>query len=153
MTNPYINTHEETEQDLLEDLIDESIAIHGEKFYYIPRKLSGDDSINIFNEDRNSIFEHAHPFTGYLENASMGLEGNGYLMQKFGAVVDYNATITVSRREWAKEVGFNGTTPLPDSPCSGDLIYWPLTVNSLEYINKSRVLQYPAFLMEISRTI
>ena len=127
MTNPYINTHEETEQDLLEDLIDESIQIHGEKFYYIPRKLSGDDSINIFNEDRNSIFEHAHQFTGYLENANMGLEGNGYLMQKFGAVVDYNATITVSRREWAKEVGFNGTTPLPDSPCSGDLIYWPLT--------------------------
>ena len=127
MTNPYINTKERSEQNLLEDLIDESIQIHGEEFWYIPRTLSGDDSINIFNEDRNSIFQHAHPFTGYLENASTGLEGNGYLMAKFGAMVDYNATITVSRREWAKEVGFHGDTPLPDSPCSGDLIYWPLT--------------------------
>lgn len=127
MTNPYINTHEQSEQDLLEDLIDESIHIHGETFYYIPRTISNSDGLNIFNEDRNSIFKNAYPFTGYLENPSSGLEGNGYLMQKFGAVIDYNATITVSRREWAKEVGFHGTTPIPDSPASGDLIYWPLT--------------------------
>ena len=127
MTNPYINTHEESEQDLLEDLIDESIQIHGEQFYYIPRTLSNSDGINIFNEDRNSIFKNAYPFTGYLENPSSGLEGNGYLMQKFGAVIDYNATLTVSHREWAKKVGFHGTTPIPDTPASGDLIYWPLT--------------------------
>jgi len=127
VTNPYLNTHEECEQDLLEDLVDECIHVTGEKLYYIPRKLSESDGINIFNEDRTSIFQNAYPFTGYIENAQSGLEGNGYLMQKFGAVVDYNVTITVGRREWNKRVGFHGTTIIPDSPCSGDLIYWPVT--------------------------
>lgn len=126
MTNPYINTKEHSEQDLLEDLIDESIQIHGEEFVYIPRRLSGSDGINIFNEDRLSEFRDTCTFTGYLENASVGLEGNGYLLQKFGAVVDYNATITISRREWER-MALTTEMTIPTSPCSGDLIYWPLT--------------------------
>lgn len=132
MTNPWIDTHNADEQDVLEDLIDEAIAIHGETFYYIPRSISDSDGLNIFNEDTNSIFEHSYPFTGYLENPTSGLEGNGYMLQKFGGVIDYNATITVSKREWNKEVGFHGTTPIPDSPASGDLIYYPLTSQLFE---------------------
>lgn len=137
MTNPYINNENPNEQDLLEDLINESINIHGQKFYYITRTLSTDPEIDIFNEDRNSIFQHAFEFTGYIENANTVLEGNGYMMQKFGAIVDYNATITVSHREWNKRVGFHGKSILPDSPASGDLIYYPLTdqLFQIQYVN------------------
>lgn len=137
MGNPYFDNHNSDEQDLLEDLINEAIDIHGETFFYIPRTLSNNPEIDIFNEDRNSIFQHAYQFTGYIENASTVLEGNGYLFQKFGAVVDYNATITVSRRQWNKYVGFHGTTPLPDSPASGDLIYYPVTdqLFQIQYVN------------------
>lgn len=127
MGNPYFDHHNPVEQDLIEDLIDESINIYSETFYYVPRTISSVADINIFNEDRNSLFKHAYPFSGYLENASSGFEGNGYLMQKFGGIADLSATITISRREWEKNIGAHGTTIIPDSPCTGDLIYWPTT--------------------------
>ncbi len=127
MANPYFDNHNEAEQNLIEDLINEAIDIHAETFYYVPRTLSSTAEIDIFNEDRNSIFKNAYPFSGYLENPNTGLEGNGYLMQKFGGIVDLSATITISRREWEKNIGSHGTTIIPNSPCTGDLIYWPTT--------------------------
>ena len=124
MGNPYINTHDEDEQYLVQDLVDEAIEIHSEQFYYIPRKLFSYDEI--FGEDRLSKFEHAYPFDGYLENQS-GFEGQGFLIQKFGAMLDYTANITISRRQWEKMIARFGETLIPTRPCEGDLIYYPAT--------------------------
>ena len=124
MANRYINTHETVEQDLVEDLINEAIDIHSEQFFYIPRKLISPDEI--LGEDRLSKFEHAYPFDAYLENAN-GFEGQGFFLQKFGGLVDYSATITISRRHWEYAVGRHGEAMLPNRPCEGDLVYYPLS--------------------------
>lgn len=124
MTNPYLNFKEPTEQDLVEDLIIESIEIHGENFLYVPRKLVSPDEI--LGEDRFSKFNHAYPITAYLENSN-GFEGQGAFIQRFGAMLDYSANLLISKRKWEEWVGQFGKTILPNRPCEGDLIYYPMT--------------------------
>lgn len=67
MANPYINTQDPNESDLIADLIDESINIHSQQFYYVARTISSTSDIAIFNEDRNSIFKDAMPFPAILK--------------------------------------------------------------------------------------
>ena len=129
MTNPYFNFKEESEQDLVEDLVTESIEIHGEDFMYIPRKLVSPDEI--LGEDRFSKFEHAYPITAYMENAN-GFEGQGAFIQRFGGMINYSATLLIARRKWEQLVGQFGQTILPNRPCEGDLIYYPLTDSMFE---------------------
>ena len=126
MANPYINNQLPQESDLIADLIDESINITSQQFYYIARTISTTSDLAIFNEDRNSVFKDAMPFSGYLETYQT-FDGNGFLMQKFGGIVDYNATITISKREWEQSIGRFGKTTIPNRPNEGDLIYWPTT--------------------------
>lgn len=133
MANPYINTQDPNESDLIADLIDESINIHSQQFYYVARTISSTSDIAIFNEDRNSIFKDAMPFSGYLETYQT-FEGNGFLMQKFGGIVDYSATITISKREQEKSIGRFGKTTIPNRPNEGDLIYWPTTDQLFEIL-------------------
>ena len=124
MANPYLNFREPSEQDLVEDLIMESIDIHGENFMYIPRKLVSPDEI--LGEDRFSTFKHAYPITAYMENSN-GLEGQGAFIQRFGAMLDYSATLLIAKRKWEQWVGQHGKTILPNRPSEGDLIYYPMT--------------------------
>lgn len=129
MTNPYFNFKEESEQDLVEDLVTESIEIHGEDFMYLPRKLISPDEI--LGEDRFSKFEHAYPITAYMENAN-GFEGQGAFIQRFGGMINYSATLVIARRKWEQIVGQFGETILPNRPAEGDLIYYPLTDSLFE---------------------
>ena len=123
--------HTEQEQDLVQDLIDESINMMGERLYYIPRSLSADGfDLSIFNEDRLSTFDNAFPFIGYIEGAQM--EGSGFLMQKFGEIVDYSYNITISRKEFSRAIGQHGGSPLIERPAEGDLIYFPNTDQLLQ---------------------
>lgn len=123
--------HTAQEQDLVQDLIDESIQINGERLYYIPRSMSADGfDLSIFNEDRLSTFDNAFPFVGYIEGAQM--DGSGFLMQKFGELVDYSYTITISRTEFSKSIGQHGGSQLIERPAEGDLIYFPNTSQLLE---------------------
>lgn len=124
MPNPYINNPAHSEQDLIESLITEAIDIHAETFYYIPRKLVNPDEI--LGEDRLSKFKHAYPIDAYFENAT-NFDGQGAFIQRYGGLVDYSATLLISRRRWQEIVGQHGTTILPNRPVEGDLIYYPLT--------------------------
>ena len=51
------------EQNLLENLITESIDIYGQDVYYIPRTLVKED--DLFKEDTMSKFESSHPIRAY----------------------------------------------------------------------------------------
>lgn len=124
MPNPYINNPAHSEQDLIESLITEAIDIHAETFYYIPRKLVNPDEI--LGEDRLSKFKHAYPIDAYFENAT-NFDGQGAFIQRYGGLVDYSATLLISRRRWQELVGQHGTTILPNRPVEGDLVYYPLT--------------------------
>lgn len=128
--NPYFTHGTTSEQNLLEDLIIESIRIWGQLFHYIPRTLVAKD--NILGEDRLSEFKNAYPIEMYLESVD-GFEGQGAFIQKFGLMMEQSATLTVARRTWDLLVGANtGKVILPNRPAEGDLLYFPLTTGLFE---------------------
>lgn len=117
------------EQNLIEDLIIESIKIYGQEFLYIPRKLVAKDQI--LGEDRLSRFENAYPIEMYLESVD-GFEGQGAFIQKFGLMMEQSATLTVARKTWQTLVGDTEETILPNRPAEGDLLFFPLTKGLFE---------------------
>jgi hypothetical protein len=123
-SNVYFSHGTKNEQYLIEDLIIESISIWGQTFYYIPRELVAKD--DILGEDRLSTFRDAYPIDMYLESVD-GFEGQGAFIQKFGLMMEQSATLTVARRTWERVVGKHGGSVLPNRPCEGDLLYFPLT--------------------------
>ena len=129
MPNVYFSHGTRNEQYLLEDLIIESITIWGQEFYYIPRTLVAKDEI--LGEDRLSKFENAFPIDMYLETVD-GFEGQGAFIQKFGLMMEQSATLTVARRTWERLIGRHNATILPNRPCEGDLLYFPLTKGLFE---------------------
>lgn len=100
------------EQNLLADLITESIDIYGQDIYYIPRTLIKEDTL--FNEDTMSEFNGAYAIRAYC-NTNDGWEGQGDLLSKFGIRIEDKTTFVVSRRRFASsvdgtpEVGFQVT--------------------------------------------
>lgn len=113
-----------SEQNLLEDLIIESLHHRGSEFFYIPRTLLGKDVI--LGEDRLSEFKNAYPIEAYFEDVS-GYEGGGFMIQKFGLMIDQSATLVIAKRRWEQLVGRFGKTILPNRPSEGDLLFFPLT--------------------------
>jgi len=100
------------------------LSIYGQTFYYIPRVLVGKDEI--LGEDRLSKFKSAFAIEMYLENVD-GFDGQGAFIQKFGLMMEQSATLVVARRKWDQLIGRFGQTQLPNRPCEGDLLYFPMT--------------------------
>lgn len=128
-TNVYFSHGTRNEQYLVEDLIIESLKIYGNEFFYIPRTLVSKD--DILGEDRLSQFKSSFPIEMYFENVD-SFDGQGQFIQKFGLMVEQSATIVVARRRWEQLVGRYGQTIIPNRPCEGDLIYFPLTKGLFE---------------------
>ena len=123
-TNPYFNkTTVKSEQTLVQDLVDESIKIHGIDMVYLPRTLVNVDEI--FGEDKLPKFEKGKFLEMYVEDFE-GFEGEGETMTQFGLEIKDNLTLTVSRRRFLE------TFAAEDYPYprEGDLVFFPLN-NSL----------------------
>jgi len=125
----YFSHGTKNEQYFHEDLIVESLHIYGQNFFYIPRTLISKDEI--LGEDRLSKFKSAYQIEMYLENVD-GFDGQGAFIQKFGLMMEQSATLVVARRKWQQLVGRFGETIIPQRPCEGDLIYFPLTDSLFE---------------------
>ena len=112
-----------SEQLLVEDLVIESLKIHGMDVYYLPK--SSRDSVDyIFGEDTLKQYVAAYPLEMYLENVT-GMEGEGDFISKFGLEIRDEVQLLVSRRRFASTV--------PQiRPNEGDLIYVPLVQNFFE---------------------
>jgi len=123
-TSVYLSHGTKNEQNLLEDIIIESIQHRGLEFFYIPRTLVGKD--DILGEDRLSEFKHSYPIEMYMENVD-GFEGQGAFIQKFGMMIEQTGTLTVAKRRWTQLVGRFGQTIIPNRPNEGDLLYFPLS--------------------------
>lgn len=117
-----------SEQNLYEDLIIESMKIYGMEVYYLPRKPNNLDSI--LTEDPLNTFEYAYPIEMYLEN-TMGFAGDGELMSKFGLEIRDTANFIVSRKRWNQVAGSTGNTIL-ERPAEGDIIYFPMSKSFFE---------------------
>lgn len=123
------------EQDLLADLVEESIQIWGQEFVYMPRQLVGKDEI--LGEDRLSKFTYAYPLEMYVETPQ-GFVGQGEFVSKFGLYIEQSIQVSVSRRRWSQVVATAGTSILSERPAEGDLLYYPITKRLFEikYVEK-----------------
>lgn len=142
-TNAYfadLYTATDADQALFDDLIIESIKVHGRDFYYLPRTLTNFDSF--FGEDSISAFNSAVTLEFYMENVQ-GWEGDGKFLSKFGLEIRDEATLTVARSRFREEV----TSLFPDItvPREGDVIVFPSTVDKrmrafeISYVNGESV--------------
>lgn len=114
------------EQNLVEDLIIESIQIYGLDLYYLPKNTAKLD--DLFGEDAGTTkYDQAYPIEMYIKNVE-GFEGEGNFLQQFGMQIDDQVTFTVARKR------FDELSTGLVRPEAGDLIYFGLT-NSMFEIN------------------
>ena len=110
------------EQNLLQDLMVESIQIFGHDVSYLPRTKNNVD--NIYGEDPTSSFESAYPIEMYIKNTD-GFEGEGAFVGRFGLEIREQITFSVARRTWDGQ-------GISVRPLEGDLIWMPLTSKLFE---------------------
>lgn len=120
-----------SEQNLLEDLIIESIQIYGFDMLYLPRTFNNFDKLYL--EDNMSSFENSYMIEMYLETVN-GFE-NADMMAKFGLQLNDNGSFVVSKRRWIEAVARSGNSLLPNRPTEGDIIYFPKTKSMFEIIS------------------
>jgi|TARA_R110000803_G_scaffold111331_3_gene179769 hypothetical protein len=114
MLNKYFNNYGYgREQDLIEDLILESIKIYGHDVKYLPRTIVKED--DLFGEDILSKFEEAISVEMFLKSME-GFEGDGQFLAKFGLEIRDQIVLTVARKRFDQvvtspklmtEVGYN----------------------------------------------
>ena len=126
-TSVYFNNFEASmEQYLIEDLVIESIKIHGHDIYYITRTAGAVD--DVLNEDDLSEYKRADFIDMYIKNFD-GFEGEGDFLSKFGLEIRDEMTLTIARRTFELDVAtYTGN----DRPLEGDLIYFPLNKKMFE---------------------
>ena len=125
-TNPYFEssfTAKNHDQLLYEDLVIESIKIHGRDYYYLPRTMQNFDKF--FGEDTTSVFKDVSSVEMYLESVT-GWEGEQDFISKFGMEIRDEATLVVSRKRFAETVGKDFNIP---HPREGDILVFPFEVD------------------------
>lgn len=125
-TNPYINNWSfKGTQDLIEDLLAESIAFAGINTMYIPRTVSNIDKV--FGEPEHSAFNSTYVDIEMYLNEPTHYGGEGELLSKFGVEIRDNMTFWVSAKRFAEETNYknmaNAEVMFSNEPREGDLIY------------------------------
>jgi len=120
-TSVYFNNFRSSkEQELIEDLVIESIRIYGLEMYYLPRLLANQDKI--YGESTVQYFNDAYLVEFYVKTVE-GFEGQGDFLSKFNIEIRDQMTLTIARRTFDSEVGsIHGLT----RPQEGDLVFFPL---------------------------
>jgi hypothetical protein len=120
-TNPFFEQGFGGEQDLLEDLMCESIQIHGRDLYYLPRRITSKEEVLL--DPKQAIFDHAILIEFYIESFD-GFANAIDLFQKFGIEIRDQHEFRVMRKRFEEEV--TPLVPTSKQPQEGDLIYFPL---------------------------
>lgn len=135
--NPFFTQGLTTEQNLIQDLINEHLKIYGIDIMYIPRKILNSD--NILREVESSKFDDNFIIEAYVNNYE-GYTGAGDIMTKFGVSLRDELTITISKERFEEFIApillslynpnliYNdpNEVELVTRPREGDLIYFPL---------------------------
>ena len=132
------------EQNLLEDLVIESIRIFGIDLYYVKRDLQNYD--NLYGADDVSKFTQAIQVEMYVRNYEQ-FEGDGNLMSKFGLEIRDQVTFTIATRVFENEIN----KVIGESvPKQGNLIYYPLDKKLFEikYVER-KVFHYPLGMLPV----
>ena len=127
MLNPFFLQGSGTEQDLVQDLINEQLRMYGVEVHYIPRKYMTTNTV--IREVIESEFNNAFPIEAYVDTYD-GYEGQGTILSKFGVQPLNDLNIIISKERFETYI-----TPLIKNlpnielstrPKEGDLIYFPL---------------------------
>ena len=128
------NFESSQEQDLIEDLIIESISIYGIEAYYLPKTYGDYDYL--YGEDDLGTFKEFYTVPMYI-NTVEGFGGEGDFLSKFGVEQRDTMTMSVARRTFEQDVGREDLANI-ERPREGDVIFFPLnkkmyTVNFVEH--------------------
>ncbi len=127
-TNVFFDNYSNfNEQQLVEDLVIESIKMYGVDVIYITRVDGAIDKV--FNEDDLPLYNETFEFETYVKNVD-GFEGEGDFLSKFGLQIRDQMTLTVANRTFEQHVTREESTVI--RPKEGDLIYFPLSENIFE---------------------
>ena len=125
--NPFFLQGSPSEQNLIQDLINEQLRMYGVEVYYMPRKYVSEKTI--IREVIESEFNESHPIEAYLEN----FEGYGdqtTILSKFGIQSTQEITLTISKERYENYIEpllvGKDNIKLSSRPKEGDLIYFPL---------------------------
>ena len=152
MRNRFFNQYSTaSEQNVLEDLIIESIKVYGIDAYYLPRTHVNLDLL--YKEDTSLLYDDALPLEVYLKTYD-GYLGQNDFISKFGLQIDESMTFTLAKKRFlqvlqpklmteysynlinedgdglVQEGGYDYSTYI--RPLEGDLIWFPFTNDLFE---------------------
>ena len=127
--NPFFLQGSQSEQRLVQSLINEQLQIYGVDVIYLPRKILSKDEI--LTEVQSSTFNDNYEIEAYI-NTYDGFSGAGDIMTKFGMSLKDELTVTISKERFEDFIStFLADLPASERevatrPCEGDLIFFPL---------------------------
>jgi len=125
--NSYFLQGSQSEQRLVQDLINEQLKIYGLDVTYIPRKFVNKKSI--IEEVQSSKFDDNFVIEAYV-NSYDGYSGAGDVLTKFGMSLRDEVELTISKERFEDFISpFMGATndiDLATRPREGDLVFFPL---------------------------
>ena len=127
--NPFFLQGSQSEQRLVQELINEQLKMYGLDVTYIPRKFVRKDTI--FDEIESSKFDDNYTIEAYV-NTFEGHTGAGDILTKFGMSLRDELTITISKERFEDFISpflsaeSDDEVPLATRPREGDLVYFPL---------------------------
>jgi hypothetical protein len=127
-TNVFFRNYDNfNEQQLIDDLVIESIKMYGVDVIYIARDFGAID--RVFNEDDLPLYNKVFQFEAYVKSVD-GFEGEGDFLSKFGLQIRDQVTFSVANRTFERFV----TRETEDiiRPREGDLIYFPINEKMFE---------------------
>ena len=136
-TNFYFDYFQnQMEQELLAELVQESIKIHGIDVYYLPRETVELDEI--YTEDALSEYQRAIMVDVYLKSFDQ-FGGEGQFLQKFNLEIRDTVEFCISQKTFQDEI----SAPVGIlRPREGDLIYLPVAKRmfKITYVEKFPVM-------------
>lgn len=140
--NPYFNQVSfANEQNLVQDLIEESIQIYGHEVWYIRRDVVNMDAL--LGEDNLQSFTDAYPIEMYIKTHA-SFQGQSEFVSKFGLVIEDRVDLSVSVRRFHQEV------PNMERPREGDLIWIQMAPTS-RYIFDIRFVENQEQLFQLGK--
>ena len=127
--NPFFLQGSESEQNLVQSLINEQLKIYGVEVTYIPRKIVNRSTI--FEELERSKFDDNFLLEAYVDTWD-GYGGQGDIMTKFGMTLKDELTVSISRERFEDFISpFMEGMPddeiiIDTRPREGDLVFFPL---------------------------
>jgi len=127
MLNPYFQQGSRSEQNLIQDLINEQLRMYGVEVHYLPRKYITENTI--IKEVIQSKFDDAYPIEAYVDNFE-GYGDTSTILSKFGIQATNEITLIISKERFETYISplikNEENIKLSTRPKEGDLIYFPL---------------------------